>query len=77
MYINSITNVGGNLISRSKKNITEIVVYNQSKVQFSTKKSVIQTNKSCINKNELLRTRHLSSKIICISTCSLTIYRLI
>lgn len=32
MYINSITSEGGNLISRSRKNITEIVVHKQSNV---------------------------------------------
>lgn len=68
MYINSITNGGGNLISKSRKIITEIVVYKQGNVYIknihssTTKKS--GTNKSH-NKHELLRTRYLSSKDSC------------
>lgn len=52
MCINSITNEGGNLISRSRKNITEIVFYKQSNIYIknihsSTKKKEQYKQISC------------------------------
>lgn len=49
MYINSITNGGGNLISKSRKIITEIVVYKQGNVYIKNIHSST-TKKSGTNK---------------------------